>query len=243
MFSDRPKVTAAPLVPGVHAFIIDNALADPEALVQFATRTQAAFKPSPDGAAPGLELRLAESFSSKFEEFFRQNLRTFFDARRTLNSVTRLAVHTRTPASLAPAHWLPQRIGTTAHREQTVIVANLCLFADEKLGGTGFYFPKRSVRHTFEALNDSYVMSAAEFTAKYRIRADEARESNEIFHLAQTIPAKFNRMVIFDGAMFHAPQFKSDAALSVNPATGRLTFDAYLTCKRHSDGSADRWRG
>lgn len=242
MFTESPKVTAAPLVPGVHAFIIDNALAEPEALVQFAHRTRGAFRASPEGSAPGLELRMADSFSTKFEEFFRQHLRRNFDARRTLECVSRLALHTRPPHTLPPSQWLPQRIGTTLHREQTVVVAQLFLSTNEKLGGTSFFFPKRTVRETFNVINDSYSLDSPAFEAKYRLRADDARESNDLFHLAQTIPAKFNRMVVFDGAMFHAPQITSDTPLTNNATDGRLTFDAYLTCKRHSDGTADRRR-
>jgi hypothetical protein len=242
VFTDRPKVTAAPLVPGVHAFIIDNALAEPETLVQFAQRTRGAFRASPEGSAPGLELRMAESFSTKFEEFFRQHLRGFFDARRSLERVSRLSIHTRAPHTLPPSQWLPQRIGTTLHREQTVVVAQLFLSADEKLGGLSFFFPKRTVRETFNVINDSYALNSSAFEGKYRLRADDMRASNDLFHLAQTIPAKFNRMVIFDGAMFHASQITRETPLSDSATDGRLTFDAFLTCKRHSDGTADRRR-
>ncbi|TAG65470.1 MAG: hypothetical protein EAZ24_16790 [Burkholderiales bacterium] len=185
---------------------------------------------------------MADSFSTKFEEFFRQHLRRFFDARRTLECVSRLALHTRPPHTMPPSQWLPQRIGTTLHREQTVVVAQLYLSTNETLGGMSFFFPKRTVRETFNVINDSYALDSAAFEAKHRLRADDARESNDLFHLAQTIPAKFNRMVIFDGAMFHSPQITSETPLVSDPHNGRLTFDAYLTCKRHSDGTADRRR-
>ncbi len=240
MFSENPKVMSAELVPGVHALVVDNALADPDALVQFAVRTQSAFKPAAPLLFPGVELRLAESVAVKYEEFFRLHLRRYFDARRSIECVARLAMQTKTANELRAAQWMPQRIGITLPREQSSISCVLYLFENEAHGGTGFYLPRKSIRDTATMLRDSRVLSDEEFTKRYRIESGYCTRSNGFFQLAKVVPPRYNRLVVFDGAMFHGEQILRPELLTNDPRTGRLTFSAFLNCRRHSDGIANR---
>jgi hypothetical protein len=242
VFTDKPKVTAAPLVPGVHAFVVDNALADPDALVQFATKARAAFKPASPNVFPGIELRMAESFSTKFEEFFRQHLKSFFDARRTIECITKLGMQTAPVNELEPCQWLPQYLGSTSPREQTLITCVLYLFHDESHGGTGFFLPSKQMRDTAQLLGDSYQMNRSDFERVHHVSPGYPTQSSEHFHLAKVVSPRYNRMVVFDGAMFHAEQIGMPDKLTSDPATGRLTFNAFLSCRRHSDGFANRRR-
>ena len=51
---------------------------------------------------------------------------------------------------------------------------------------------------------------------------------------AVRVPAKFNRLVVFDGACWHAPDIADPGCLSGDPATGRLMIEARFTCRRRA---------
>lgn len=46
------------------------------------------------------------------------------------------------------------------------------------------------------------------------------------------VEARYNRLLAFDGASWHAPDIPSSRALADDPAQGRLTIDARFTCRR-----------
>ncbi|GGA87027.1 hypothetical protein GCM10011521_26830 [Arenimonas soli] len=46
------------------------------------------------------------------------------------------------------------------------------------------------------------------------------------------VEARYNRLVVFDGASWHAPDIPASVRLSDDPAQGRLTLDARFTCRR-----------
>lgn len=46
------------------------------------------------------------------------------------------------------------------------------------------------------------------------------------------VEARYNRLLAFDGACWHAPDIGASTRLPDDPATGRLTLDARFTCRR-----------
>ncbi|MGL4230742.1 MAG: DUF6445 family protein [Casimicrobium sp.] len=241
MFSDHLKITSTEVLPNVHAFVIDNALADPDALVQFAVKTKAAFRRSQTLSSPGVELRMADAFTAKLEEFFRQHLKGFFDARRILNSSTRLSMATLAPHELRAAQWLPLRSDYGVSTEQTVVNMKLHLFHDETLGGTGFYAPRISREQATRLARDSATLSEDEFAARYNVARGYCTENNAYFQLTKVIPPRFNRLIVYDGAMFHAAHIAAPEKLSNDPSTARLTLDGFIVCRRNASGLANRW--
>jgi Family of unknown function (DUF6445) len=243
VFTENFKVTAAPIAEGVHAFVIDDALADPQALVQFASKAKSAFRQAQPATFPGSELRMTDAFSAKFEDFFRRYVRKFFDARRTRNFSTRLSMAIQQPVHLHAAQWLPQREQQSLLEAHSMICAELHLFQDESLGGTGFYRPRQSFRDIATLYRDAQSLSTDAFAARHDIARGYCVASNPYFELTQIIPAKFNRLVFYDGAMFRAPHIATPEKLTSEPATARLVLHGNFLCKRHSDGRANRWRG
>ncbi len=241
MFSDNFKVTAAPIADGVHAFVIDNALADPDALVQFATKAKSAFRDAAPTNFPGRELRMTDAFSAKFDDFFRIHIRQYFDARRTRSFSTHLSMLTQPSIALHPAQWLPQCDFQGLYTQQTSVVCELNLFRDESLGGTGFYMPRRPLRDIAELVRDANTIDRDDFLAKHKVEPGYCVNTNEYFQLTQVIHAKFNRLVFFDSAMFHAPHITAAEKLSNDPVNARLKLHGNFLCKRHSDGRANRW--
>jgi Family of unknown function (DUF6445) len=242
VFSENFKVTAAPIAEGVHAFVIDHALADPDALVQFATKTKAAFRDAPPAMFPGIELRMTDAFSAKFDDFFRLHLRKYFDARRTQSYSTRLSMVTQKPQSLHAAQWLPQADLQYLTDTQATICFDLNLYRDESLGGIGFYMPRKQARDIITLIHESQTLSSEAFATKNDLRAGYCVEANPYFQLTQVIPARYNRLVVYDGAMFRAPHITSAEKLTSDAGSGRLMLQGHLLCKRHADGRANRRR-
>jgi Family of unknown function (DUF6445) len=242
VFSENVKVTAAPLFDDVYAFVIDDALADPDALVQFAKTAKSAFKHSPADSFPGVELRMADSFSAKFEDFFRRHLRRYFDARRIVATHTRLSLHTCPADELRPLQWLPTRESVTPSRDHSVVAATLYLFNEPGFDGTGFYLPKKTWQDTLRLYEESRSLGAQIFSDKYRIKPGYMTQGDDYFQLVQAVPAKRNRLVVYDGAMFHATTISAPEKLTTDANSGLLAMNATIVCRRHSDGFANRWQ-
>jgi hypothetical protein len=241
VFSDNIKVQAAPLYGGGHVFVIDNALADPDALVQFAIRARRAFARSTLGAHAGIELQLADSINARFDNFFRVHLRQFYDARRTLGCNTRLTMTTDSPSALLPIQWLPHRYDSGVAEGESLVSCSLYLFREPSLGGMGFFEPLRSERETKQLFHDCASLAGEKVVSKYALQRGYCTQSSDYFKLVRTVPAKFNRLVFIDGAAFHAPQIMPSTNLSNDPATARLVLNGFFRCKRHAGRFANRW--
>ncbi|KFL37358.1 DUF6445 family protein [Arenimonas donghaensis] len=46
------------------------------------------------------------------------------------------------------------------------------------------------------------------------------------------VEARYNRLMVFDGASWHAPDIPASGVLADDPAQGRLSLDARFTCRR-----------
>jgi Family of unknown function (DUF6445) len=241
VFSENIKVRSAPIYGGGHVFVIDNVLADPDSLVQFASRARSAFSREALGAFPGVELRMIESFNAKFETFFRLHLRHYFDIRRTLKSETRLSLATLTREQLRASHCIPYRIERRVTDSEAIIAFELHLFRDEHLGGIGFHEPINSVRDTMALWNDFQNMPDADALRKHRLVRNYCTASNAYFRLVRIVPPKFNRLVVFDGAAFHSAHIEQPEHLTRDVETGRLTLTGKFHCKRSVGRFANRW--
>lgn len=51
---------------------------------------------------------------------------------------------------------------------------------------------------------------------------------------AVRVPARYNRLVVFDGGRWHAPDIAHPDRLGTDPDTGRLVLEARLTCRRRA---------
>ncbi len=214
VFSNKIQINFQALGEGSVCCVIDNALTDPDSLIRFATKARASFvKAQPDGD-PGLELLMANAFTEKVGDFFRRHIRNLFDARRALGSRSQLSIATAPHESLQKQHGiLPHRFGSTLPPNQCVAKCELYLFQDETLGGTGFY----------------------------RSKSDAVTATPDAFERVSTLPARYNRMVFFDGNILHASQLPSAEKLSTDPAKGRLTLEAYFVCQRKAGRIANRF--
>ena len=106
MFTSRPRIQSLHIA-GRHAcHVIDDALLDPDALVEHAARHSGDFVEAPHNAYPGPELRMPDAFSAQLDAFFSMHLRDRFAVRRTERMYSRLSLTTTPADRLRPAQSL-----------------------------------------------------------------------------------------------------------------------------------------
>lgn len=232
MFNPRPVVRQMPIGHGHACIVIDNALLAPERLPAFAEAYREDFQPAPAAVFPGLHLPMPEDFTALLHDVVRDHARQALGVRRVLRSASRLSLVTTSLSALAPAHWLPRR-QRAFEPDQCVVLAELFLFHDPTLGGTHFFLPRVSPQQVEQLEHDAEALLPEEFSLRHAIAAGYPQASSASFSHALTVPARWNRLLIHDGAAFRAPAIADPARLSADPRRGRLTLRATLACSRH----------
>lgn len=232
MFNPNPKIDAVN-IDGQHVcYVIDDAVREPERLIDYALTHSDDFGMAPFNAYPGLEFHLPQAMSSQLDDFFRLHIRRQFGARRTLQMYSRLSLVTLSPHELSPIQWLCHRDRMGVPHDQCVAASVLYLFQDESLGGTSFFMPRRSAEETESLMRFAANAEPAAFTAQTGIAPGYLVDTNSHFKRVCTIPARWNRMIFYDGSLFHTPDIRAPEKLDPDPARGRLTLNGFYTCSR-----------
>ena len=228
-FHPEPRVRVVPLPHGSRCVVVDNALANPEGLRQWAA-TQV-FLPPANYPYPGLVLNAPRTMAERAAELFTQHALGPLGGSRTLLAEVRLSLLSTPPEALDPLLWQCHR--DRAADDHALFAASvLYLFHDPALGGTSFYRPLRGPVETNSMLADSRVLDAATFSARHGVPPGYMTDSNAHFErVAQVVPA-WNRAIFYDGSLFHAPDVGQPTRLSTDVLRGRLTLNGFFTCRR-----------
>lgn len=233
MFNPSPRIQVLPIA-GRHAcYVIDDALREPERWVEYAAANAAVFTHSPHNAYPGPELRLPDEVSARLDAFFATHVRRLLGARRTLRMYSRLSLATCAPATLEPRQWLCHVDRLAVEPGQCIAASVLYLFGDAALGGTSFYVPKRPMDEIARLVHDAAAMAAEAFSARHGLRAGYMGGSNAYFEQVLTVPARWNRLIFYDGGVFHCGQIAAPEKLTADPRSGRLTLNGFFICRRN----------
>lgn len=214
--------------------VIDGALVDPGAWREFATAARGMFSDAPHNAFPGPELRLPDDVSAPLGSFFDEHLRRSFDARRIERMYARLSMVNRAPDALQPWQWQPHVDQLSTAPGQVVAASVLYLFDDPALGGTSFYRPRRGVGETMAMIEASASLPPAAFSERFGVPPGYMTGSNHWYEKVGTVPAAFNRLIVYSGTVFHSGEIAHPERLSDDPATGRLTLNGFFTCRRRA---------
>jgi hypothetical protein len=231
-FNPRPRLSVEPLGPGAVCVVADDVLADPQVLVDWAAAQR--FEPPSGYPYPGLVRQAPEELTQRVADFFALHARGALGGRRTLDLTVRLSMVTVPPAELEPRQWLCHRDRVDDSGTLLFAASVLYLFHDPALGGTSFYKPRGSRLVTETLLADSQRLGAAAFAARYGVRPGYMAGSNAHFERVARVPAAWNRMIFYDGGLFHSADVDQPARLSADPAAGRLTLNSFFTCRRHA---------
>ncbi|MBL0122126.1 MAG: hypothetical protein IPP88_05145 [Betaproteobacteria bacterium] len=231
IFNPRPSIQEVRLTADHSCLIVDDALVNPEALVQFACAHRDEFGTS-QYAYPGIELPMPADFTDRLEAFFSRYIRRPLNGRRTLQRYCRLSMVTLTPDQLQPVQSICHRDNQRVEPGQCIAASVLYLFHDSSLGGTSFYMPRKSAEETERLVHDAKTLDRASFARKYSIEPGYFCASNDYFELAGTVPAQWNRMIFYDGSIFHSGDIRAPEKLNDDPRAGRLTLNGFFTCSR-----------
>lgn len=225
MFNPRPTIRHIRITGSHTCTVIDDFLAEPHKLVEFAVAQQAQFAMDPDNYYPGPELGLGPDVARALDEFFALHVRRSLGARRTLHASARLAMATLRGPQLNGLQRLCHRDAVALPPGEGVAASVVYLFDDPRLGGTSFYVPKKPFDETAAFLQR--VADGAPLP-----RPGYMSGSDEWFEQVSTVVAKFNRAIFYDGTLFHAAQIEDPALLTELPATGRLTMNGFFRVRR-----------
>lgn len=231
MISASPRVSLLQTGTGLPCVVLDDVLVDPQALVDQAARHRDAFQPAAENAYPGLELPLPESVVQAFVDAFNQHARASLEVRRVLGAAGRLALVTRQPPALSPIQRLCHRDRLFVEPGERAVAGVLYLFRDEVLGGTNFFRPRKTPAETEALMVRAAKMSGSEADAAFGTPAAYLTRSNEWFEFGTLAPARWNRLIFFDGGGFHGSHITRPELLSDDPARGRLTLNLFMTAR------------
>lgn len=234
LFNPNAKLDVVSLSNGARVFVVDDALADPLAMVQFAVAHRSEFEHAPFNAYPGIQLRMPDSVSARLDEYFAIHFRAAFQVRRTIQMYSRLAMVTTPPDALLPRQVICHRDHQHVEAGQAIVASVLYLFRDASLGGTSFYAPARSEQETALIVHDSSTMNASAFQAKYGISPGYFHGDTRYFNKLGSVPAAWNRMIFYDGAIFHSGDILHPEKLTDDPQTGRLSLNGFFTCTKRA---------
>jgi hypothetical protein len=231
MFNPRPSIQKLSLHEGHVCLVVDDVLAEPERFVALAKKHASDFREGAWNAYPGPELPLSESITARLADFFAVHARSALGGRRTLRAHSRLALVTRPPESLVPAQWICHRDRLTLEPGTCIAASVLYLFKDQTLGGTSFYRPRQPMAEIERLVHDSGALPPLDFSARCGIAPGYMTDSNAWFERTATVPARYNRLILYRGDLFHSGDIAHPEKLTTDPATGRLSLNGFFTCR------------
>ncbi len=228
MVNPRPIVTVVPLFDGHQCVIVDNFLAEPGTMVEYAALQRGRFVDSADNYYPGPELPLTGRFLASVQEAFLLHARTPLKARRVLGITSRLSLVTRRPEQLLPGQRIPHRDSYDLDEMEGVGAMVLYLFKDERLGGTGFFKPKVPSQEINAMLRELKRMQLAGESPVPAAPPTFAIASDDHFQKVRTVEPKFNRAIFYNGELFHSGHITAPELMVDDPTAGRLTVNAFF---------------
>lgn len=204
--------------------IIDNFMPEPEAWVtQLETLNYARRSPYNPGVQAPLPGSYLGTVSRGLEFIFQHG----FDFRRQMQLENLLASYvTCPPTDLAPIQRYPHYDG--GHNGMVAVLHFLC---GPEQGGTRFFRHDRTGFETVtRAQDDIYGAARNVDIDEYGLR-DPAYfyETGHGFTLLHTVPAKFNRAIIYSSTTIHSGDLGANPSFDVSPNTGRLTVNTFVS--------------
>lgn len=227
MFNPRPTIRYLPLTASHTCAVIDDFLAEPHKLVDYAAAQREQFAMDPDNDYPGPELGLGPAVSAALAQYLTLHVRHALGMRRMLKASARLALATLPGPQLSGLQRLCHRDAMSLPAGEGVAASVAYLFEDRAMGGTSFYVPRKPEPETARYLQ---AVAANALTPD----AGYLTESNDWFEQVCSVPARFNRAIFYEGTVFHAAQIERPDLLAADPAQGRLTMNGFFHYRRNA---------
>lgn len=229
LFNPSPRIQQIPLIAGHSCWVIDDALAAPERMRDWAL--EQSYAPLRGIPYPGVCADLPATVTAGLSDFIETHLRARLGAERTTGAAGRASLVTTPPAQLAPCQWICHRDRVSDSRSIMLAASVLYLFHDESLGGTSFYRPRLSDEQTAHLIIDSMRLDPQTFSQRYGIEPSYMVGTNRYFEQIASVPAAWNRLIVYNGGLFHSGDIRHPERLSTDPAKGRLSLNGFFTCE------------
>jgi Family of unknown function (DUF6445) len=148
--------------------------------------------------------------------------------RRVVPVSGRLSMVTLQPEALSPLQRLCHRDRLFVDEREGAVAGVLYLFDAPALGGTNFFRP-RLPPQDIERLMQSAAAGAGEAAS---LPPGYLTRSNPWFEFVRAVPARWNRLIFYDGSQFHGSHIEHPGLLSADPRRGRLTINLFFTARR-----------
>lgn len=229
MFNPEAKVELVEIKGERPCLIIDGFLQDPQGWVARAEAFRSHFAAPKRNAYPGHELRMPDEVTGTFVGKLRPWFERYFGVEEILDGYSRLSMVTRQPDDLEPRQWICHRDRLRVAPGRMALASVLYLFKEPALGGTKLFRSRQDAGATDLLVHDSSTMDPAAFAAKYGLNASYMAASNDYFEQIHAIPPKWNRLVVYDGMIFHSGDIPHPELLSAEPGKGRLSLNGFFT--------------
>lgn len=178
------------------------------------------------GAYPGIRAWCGADYLNARRPLMMQIMQQVFGFRKGIRcDASTFSLVTTRPEDLLP----PQRIPHYDHA-QNQLIAIMHYLDGPASGGTAFYRHRRTGFETISPEREAaYDRALAEDAREYGMPAAGYHYgTNERFELIDEVEAQPDRMVLYRGRVLHSGVIPNPAALSDDPATGRLTINMFL---------------
>jgi hypothetical protein len=211
--------------------VIDNLIKDAHSLVEFCVANNSFNKV--DSFYPGLRMASPESYIHAVHFYLADLLAAVFSLTpdKTAGGKALYSMVITPPEQLEQKQCLPHIDSFLSG--DLACVHYLC---DADKGGTSLYRHKKTgyekiTSTTIEHYNQSLIDEGAlKFEKKSYMDG-----SNHYFERIVKIDALFNRMIIYPSNILHSGNISADFNFDPHPASGRLTLNSFIFCKRNPE--------
>ena len=220
------------LADGSQVYVFDDFLEQPEALVTQIQARAGQFQAPPGHPYPGPQLALPDAMAAELDAFFQRHVAPRLRTGPSLGMYGRFSRVTQNPATLDPRQRICHRDDSAVGAGEMVSAAVHYLFRNEQLGGTVFFRSLMSDTETRQFMRDANTLDSSAFGDKYGIPPGYMTQGNRHFEVIGRVPAKWNRIVFYDGSLFHSGDIPWASPSDYQTGLGRLTVNAFFKSRQ-----------
>lgn len=204
--------------------IVDNFLAEPHLLVDFCCENSS-FNAG-DAFYPGLRMLAPREYLIAISEYLRPIISETFGIED--GAISRLfssySLVTTPPEKLKPEQAVPH-----FDSDKMTELASVYYLCDSRFGGTSLY---RHRETGFEFVNaerrETYMEALLQSLRQGQITREYMNGSNALFEQIYSVPAMFNRFIMYRGTSLHSGNISRDFQFTDDPRVGRLTLNTFF---------------
>lgn len=208
--------------------VVDNFIPQPEQLIRYALQQGEVHQAA--GLYPGLRSPAPAAFGTFLLQQLSQPIQECFGlVPSQLQQIDSYFSLVCTPAAqLSPMQSVPH-----FDRPCPDELAAIYYLCDERHGGTSFYRHRSTGYEAITPERQSQYHQAlqADFQ-KHGIPAGYICGNTPLFEVIATVPARFNRLVLYRCSSLHSGDIKPDYSYDLNPVSGRFTIASFLSAPK-----------